>query len=104
MISIDKFILSDKEPNNTNVFWLKPVTDTTFELKVFGSTGWISLSGLKGEKGDPGEQGPAGEPADLRSSLTGLDTSDSSEITEKDTILSAFGKLQGQINALKSGS
>lgn len=69
------------------------------------------LEGLKGPKGDQGEPGSAGQDGvdgidgvtqDATTiTFTGLDTSDSSDVTETDTLLAVIGKLQAQLSALK---
>lgn len=69
------------------------------------------LEGLKGPKGDQGEPGPKGEDGvdgidgvtqDATTiTFTGLDTSDSSDVTETDTLLAVIGKLQAQLTALR---
>ena len=69
------------------------------------------LEGLKGPKGDQGDPGPKGEDGvdgidgvtqnATTITFTGLDTSDSSDVTETDTLLAVIGKLQAQLSALK---
>ena len=69
------------------------------------------LEGLKGPKGDQGEPGPKGEDGvdgidgvtqnATTITFTGLDTSDSSDVAETDTLLAVIGKLQAQLSALK---
>lgn len=67
---------------------------------------WIlSLKGDKGEPGLKGEDGVDGIDGVTQNAttitFTGLDTSDSSDVTETDTLLAVIGKLQAQLSALK---
>ena len=67
---------------------------------------WIlSLKGDKGEPGPKGEDGVDGIDGVTQNAttitFTGLDTSDSSDVTETDTLLAVIGKLQAQLSALK---
>ena len=64
---------------------------------------WIlSLKGDKGEPGLKGEDGIDGVTQNATTiTFTGLDTSDSSDVTETDTLLAVIGKLQAQLSALK---
>ena len=58
---------------------------------------WLaSLVGLKGVDGIDGVTQNA-----TTITFTGLDTSDSSDVTETDTLLAVIGKLQAQLSALK---
>lgn len=61
---------------------------------------WLaSLVGLKGEDGVDGIDGVTQNATTI--TFTGLDTSDSSDVTETDTLLAVIGKLQAQLSALK---
>ena len=57
------------------------------------------LEGLKGPKGEDGIDGVTQNATTI--TFTGLDTSDSSDVTETDTLLAVIGKLQAQLSALK---
>lgn len=60
------------------------------------------LEGLKGPKGEDGVDGIDGVTQDATTiTFTGLDTSDSSDVAETDTLLAVIGKLQAQLSALK---
>ena len=61
---------------------------------------WLaSLVGVKGEDGVNGIDGVTQTATTI--TFTGLDTSDSSDVTETDTLLAVIGKLQAQLSALK---
>lgn len=60
------------------------------------------LEGLKGPKGEDGVDGIDGVTQNATTiTFTGLDTSDSSDVAETDTLLAVIGKLQAQLSALK---
>lgn len=54
---------------------------------------------LKGQDGVDGIDGVTQDATTI--TFTGLDTSDSSDVTETDTLLAVIGKLQAQLSALK---
>lgn len=44
MRTIKDIIISAYEPSETNVGWLKPMSNKTFMLFFFGSKGWTPIS------------------------------------------------------------
>ena len=82
----------------------KSAYELAVELGFEGDeSAWIlSLKGNKGEPGPKGEDGADGVTQDASTiTFTGLDTSDSSDVAETDTLLAVIGKLQAQLSALK---
>ena len=75
---------------------------SAYEIAVtngFQGTVQDFLDSLKGEDGDDGIDGVTQNATTI--TFTGLDTSDSSDVTETDTLLAVIGKLQAQLSALK---
>ena len=89
--------------------WILSLKGEAFTYSDFTTE---QLEGLKGPKGDQGEPGPKGEDGvdgidgvtqnASTITFTGLDTSDSSDVAETDTLLAVIGKLQAQISALET--
>ena len=76
----------------------KSAYELAVELGFEGDEATWMLS-LKGEDGVDGIDGVTQNATTI--TFTGLDTSDSSDVTETDTLLAVIGKLQAQLSALK---
>ena len=93
--------------NGTNGENGKSAYELAVELGFEGDEATWILS-LKGDNGAPGRKGQDGVDGidgvtqnATTITFTGLDTSDSSDVTETDTLLAVIGKLQAQLSALK---
>lgn len=84
---------------------LKGEKGDAFTYADFTSEQLELLKGDQGEPGLKGEDGVDGIDGVTQNATTitfiGLDTSDSSDVTETDTLLAVIGKLQAQLSALK---
>lgn len=49
---IKDIIISVKEPPISNAAWLKPQSDNTYKLFIYGNNGWSPLSSDGGEGGN----------------------------------------------------
>lgn len=42
---VRNLLISSIEPTDTNIGWIKPLPNGSFELLFFGSSGWVPVSG-----------------------------------------------------------